>query len=246
MEEKIYALRNSSFWYDDEFFFNLMNSNDHIGHITAIFEDKEQAIQEWKRLEYEFTHKINFNNFMREDISFNIEEILPHRTWNDLKNLDIEELFTVLHHNDIHAYYLYEYPKQIKQGVAWDNSENNYHFSDACTEYDFRKNYFIDATFINDDPLLIHVSPSVDSFIFILYGSLSDLSDTPILLSQLIQQEENLNYDEDRKLLRIKQLDSSTLNSLNVLLKNPIQYLNIEEIYEIEKSLNQTHLKGIE
>ena len=246
MEEKIYALRNSSFWYDDEFFFNLMNSNDHIGHITAIFEDKEQAIQEWKRLEYEFTHKINFNNFMREDISFNIEEILPHRTWNDLKNLDIEELFTVLHHNDIHAYYLYEYPKQIKQGVAWDNSENNYHFSDACTEYDFRKNYFIDATFINDDPLLIHVSPSVDSFIFILYGSLSDLSDTPILLSQLIQQEENINYDEDRKLLRIKQLDSSTLNSLNALLKNPIQCLNIEEIYEIEKSLNQTHLKGIE
>jgi hypothetical protein len=246
MEEKIYALRNSSFWYDDEFFFNLMNSNDHIGHITAIFEDKEQAIQEWKRLEYEFTHKINFNNFMREDISFNIEEILPHRTWNDLKNLDIEELFTVLHHNDIHAYYLYEYPKQIKQGVAWDNSENNYHFSDACTEYDFRKNYFIDATFIKDDPLLSHVSPSVDSFIFILYGSLSDLSDTPILLSQLIQQEENLNYDEDRKLLRIKQLDSSTLNSLNALLKNPIQCLNIEEIYEIEKSLNQTHLKGIE
>ncbi len=243
MEEKIYALRNSSFWYDDEFFFNLMNSNDHIGHITAIFEDKEQAIQEWKRLEYEFTHKINFNNFMREDISFNIEEILPHRTWNDLKNLDIEELFTVLHHNDIHAYYLYEYPKQIKQGVAWDNSENNYHFSDACTEYDFRKNYFIDATFINDDPLLIHVSPSVDSFIFILYGSLSDLSDTPILLSQLIQQEENLNYDEDRKLLRIKQLDSSTLNSLNALLKDPIQCLNIEEIYEIEKSLNQNNTK---
>lgn len=243
MEEKIYALRNSSFWYDDEFFFNLMNSNDHIGHITAIFEDKEQAIQEWKRLEYEFTHKINFNNFMREDISFNIEEILPHRTWNDLKNLDIEELFTVLHHNDIHAYYLYEYPKQIKQGVAWDNSENNYHFSDACTEYDFRKNYFIDATFIKDDPLLNHVSPSVDSFIFILYGSLSDLSDTPILLSQLIQQEENLNYDEDRKLLRIKQLDSSTLNSLNALLKNPIQCLNIEEIYEIEKSLNQNNTK---
>ena len=243
MEEKIYALRNSSFWYDDEFFFNLMNSNDHIGHITAIFEDKEQAIQEWKRLEYEFTHKINFNNFMREDISFNIEEILPHRTWNDLKNLDIEELFTVLHHNDIHAYYLYEYPTQIKQGVAWDNSENNYHFSDACTEYDFRKNYFIDATFIKDDPLLSHVSPSVDSFIFILYGSLSDLSDTPILLSQLIQQEENLNYDEDRKLLRIKQLDSSTLNSLNALLKDPIQCLNIEEIYEIEKSLNQNNTK---
>ena len=246
MEEKIYALRNSSFWYDDEFFFNLMNSNDHIGHITAIFEDKEQAIQEWKRLEYEFTHKINFNNFMREDISFNIEEILPHRTWNDLKNLDIEELFTVLHHNDIHAYYLYEYPKQIKQRVIWDKSENNYHFSDACTEYDFRKNYFIDATFIKDDPLLNHVSPSVDSFILILYGSLSDLSDTPILLSQLIQHNENINYDEDRKLLRIKQLDSSTLNSLNALLKNPIQCLNIEEIYEIEKSLNQTHLKGIE
>ena len=106
-----------------------------------------------------------------------------------------------------------------------------------------RKNYFIDATFIKDDPLLNHVSPSVDSFIFILYGSLSDLSDTPILLSQLIQQEENLNYDEDRKFLRIQQLNISTLNSLNALLKNPIQCLNIEEIYEIEKSLNQNNTK---
>ncbi len=244
--QKIYALRNSSFWYDDEFFFNLMNNDDHIGHITAIFEDKEKAIQEWKRLEYEFTHKVDFDNFMREDISDNIEKILPHSTWDDLKNLDVEELFTILHHNDIHAYYLYEYPKQIKQGVAWDNSENNYNFHNACTEYDFRKNYFIDATFLRDDPLLSYISPSVHNFIFILNGHLSDLSDTPLLLSQFITQHEYIDYDEDRKFLRIQQLDISTLNSLNALLKNPIQSLTIEEIYEIEKSLHQTYLKGIE
>ena len=72
MEEKIYALRNSSFWYDDEFFFNLMNSNDHIGHITAIFEDKEQAIQEWKRLEYEFSQQVDFYNILYCEPNFNI------------------------------------------------------------------------------------------------------------------------------------------------------------------------------
>ena len=55
MEEKIYALRNISFWYDDEYYYPLWNGSDHIGHITAIFSDKEQAIEEWKRLEYDFT-----------------------------------------------------------------------------------------------------------------------------------------------------------------------------------------------
>ena len=243
MEEKIYALRNISFWYDDEYYYPLWNGSDHIGHITAIFSDKEQAIEEWKRLEYDFTYRVNFDNFMSEGTLYQLENILPNYQDDDLRKLNKDELFDVIHEIGCHVYYLYEYPKQIKQGVAWDNSENNYHFSDACTEYDFRKNYFIDATFIKDDPLLNHVSPSVDSFILILYGSLSDLSDTPILLSQLIQHNENINYDEDRKFLRIQQLNISTLNSLNALLKDPIQCLSIEEIYEIEKSLNQNNTK---
>lgn len=246
MQEKIYALRNSSFWYDDDYYSFLMDSNNHIGHITAIFEDKEKAIQEWKRLEYEFTHHVHFHNFIGEETFWLLEDIFPgYNGYTDLidMKLNIDQLFDIIHKIDRHAYYLYEYPKELKQGVTWDKSENNYNFSNACTEYDFRKNYFIDATFIKDDPLLSHVSPSIDHFIFILYGSLSDLSDTPLLLSQFITQHEYIDYDEDRKFLRIQQLDISTLNSLNALLKNPIQCLTIEEIYEIEKSLNQNSTK---
>lgn len=103
----------------------------------------------------------------------------------------------------------------------------------------------MDTTFLKDDPLLNHVYPPVNSFNFTLNGSLSDLSDTPILLTQLIQHNENINYDEDRKFLRIKQLDSSTLNSLNALLKEPIQCLTIEEIYQLEQQLNLTDPESI-
>ena len=75
MEEKIYALRNISFWYDDEYYYPLWNGSDHIGHITAIFSDKEQAIEEWKRLEYDFTYRVNFDNFMSEGTLYQLENI---------------------------------------------------------------------------------------------------------------------------------------------------------------------------
>lgn len=247
--EKIYVLRNSSFWYDDDYYSFLISSDAHAGHITQIFDDKEQAIQEWKQLEYEFTHRVGFHNFLGEETFWLLEEIFPdYGHYTDLikLNLDIDQIFELIHKIDRHAYYLYEYPKQIKLGIVWDNIKNNYRISNTKTEYDFRSNLFIDTTFLKDDPLLNHVYPSVNSFNFTLNGSLPDLSDTPILLTQLIQHNENINYDEDRKFLRIKQLDSSTIKSLNALLKEPIQCLTIEEIYEIEKSLNQTYLKEIE
>ena len=226
MEEKIYALRNISFWYDDEYYYPLWNASDHIGHITAIFSDKEQAIEEWKRLEYDFTYRVNFNNFMSEGTLYQLENILPNYQDDDLSKLNKDELFDVIHEIGCHVYYLYEYPKNTITFPEWDNQKNDYEITDATTEIDFRTNYFIEFC--------------VDQKNYCLNGNLTDLSDTPILLSQLIRQDKNLEYDEDNKQLII-QPNSETLNSLNTLLKNPIRFLTIEEIYKIEQKINHTH-----
>ena len=67
------------------------------------------------------------------------------------------------------------------------------------------------------------------------------MSDTPQLLLLLIKDNPNIEYNEHYQTLRIKP-DEKTLNSVNALLKNPlyeIRYLTIQEIYEIEQTLNK-------
>ncbi|HMV60328.1 MAG TPA: hypothetical protein PKC07_03890 [Agitococcus sp.] len=72
-------------------------------------------------------------------------------------------------------------------------------------------------------------------------GTLEELTDARLLLNQLIEQDPNLNYDNLNKILKIQPVEQS-LNSVNALLKNPlyeIRYLTIQEIYEIEQTLNK-------
>lgn len=63
-EEKIYVIRHLSFWYTDEWYQPMLHIENHIGHITDLFEDKEKAIQAWKQREYDFSHLAKFENIM--------------------------------------------------------------------------------------------------------------------------------------------------------------------------------------
>ncbi|HNJ86847.1 MAG TPA: hypothetical protein PKU92_09715, partial [Agitococcus sp.] len=95
-------------------------------------------------------------------------------------------------------------------------------------EHDSRANIFL-TTFLSKDNAIP------------LSGKLSDLSDTPQLLLLLIKDNPNIEYNEHYQTLRIKP-DEKTLNSVNALLKNPlyeIRYLTIQEIYEIEQTINK-------
>ena len=115
---------------------------------------------------------------------------------------------------------------------------------------DVESNIFIPSNFIKNSPLNDEISPPIHD-IFIehnidLKGTLEELSDTPLLLQCLIEENPDIKfYPPDSLKLQFKDLAQ-----VNALLKKPIKkevrYLSIEEIYQLEKSLNQTYLKGIE
>ena len=250
-QEKIYAIRYLSFYYTDEWYSSYMRPSDHYGHISSIFTDKKAAIQEWKRLEYEFSQQVDFYNILYCEPNFNIildqddffANINSEDDWKRiLPTAPMDELFELITKLNCHVYGLYEYPRYTKQYIHWNN-DKNYHDTIDLTQdsYDKRTNIILHSGFFIDDISLNEIHPSVNrkyaSDAIILTGSLSDLSDTPILLLKIIQQDKNLNYDENKKYLTIQPY-ISTLNRVNALLKKPVQCLTIEEIYQLEKSLN--------
>jgi len=256
--EKIYVIRNLSFWYDDEYYSTLFDGSFHIGHMSAIFADKDSAMQEWKRLEHAFSHHVEFRNLFHTDYTFEYYEkfgisnfdhllTLDYDQLNaHLKSLDPDQLFDIIHKADFHVYYLYEYPKNLKQHVKWNDVEQRYETCDVTTDYDHRPNIFLEAAFLHDDPLLAQVSPplaeNAEYIPVTLKGSLAELSETPLLLTALIAQNSNLEYDEKNKRLTIKP-DEAVIVQLNALLKQPLSeksFLTIQQIYDIEQTLTAT------
>ena len=67
--EKIYVIRHLSFWYTDEWYQPMIDIENHAGHITNLFEDKEEAIQAWKQREYDFSHLAKFSNILYSEYS---------------------------------------------------------------------------------------------------------------------------------------------------------------------------------
>jgi hypothetical protein len=256
LAEKIYVIRNLAFFYDDEFYSTLFDGSMHLGRMSAVFDDQDSALQEWKRLEYEFSHRVDFMNIFQTQYTLeyykkfgikNFDYVLTLDSaefYAYFKNLDPEALFDVIHKADFHVYYLYEYPKNLKQYVGWNDIAQKYETCDATTDYDYRPNLFLEADFLQDDPLLAQMSPPLSKSVhcrpITVQGSLTMLSDTPLLLAGLIAQNPNLEYLEQRQVLCIKP-DDRTLASVNALLKQPLsekQYLTIPQIFAIEQQLD--------
>ncbi|ONG39313.1 hypothetical protein BKE30_09805 [Alkanindiges hydrocarboniclasticus] len=243
-DEKIYAIRHLSFWYTDEWYKSLLDNTDHAGHIAALFNNKEEAIQKWKQLEYEFSHKAKFANIIYCEYSgrddYGKEAALVQKS--------VDDLFEIIQELECAVYGLYEYPKNLKQQALFDYQQQKYDDCEINTGDDLKSNIFIAANFIKNNPLNHEVIPPVvdpyDHYVT-LKGSLEELSDTPLLLQRLLEENSDIQY-EDQNLLKIKFKD---LAQINALLKNPIEqemrYLSIEEIYQLEKQLNLTDPESI-
>lgn len=237
--EKIYVIRHLSYSYSDEYFSSFIYEGWHQGHIMDVFESKEAVIQKWKQLEYDFSHKVNFQNIIecsQQHDFYGKEKILAQ--------MSVDELFNILDQLDCYVYAVFEYPKILKQQVFFDLHQNQYKIHYNTTDYDIQENNFLQANFIENDDLLSEVSPSASTALYSdieLVGSLADLSDSPLLLERLIQDHPDIEYHDHCSCLVIK---PSALASINGLLKNPIEirHLTIEEIYQIEKKLNLTEM----
>jgi len=230
-DKKVYAIRNLGSWYTDEYYhFPLFPHEVEAGHICALFEDKETALQAWKHLEYKAGHEINFSHIIgHQEANYNLEELGFESTdtfWNKLKQMNKDELFAISQKINCHVFFMYEYPADLKLKTLFNLQDKDYDSYDGTTDSDYISNVFL---YVND-----YIGTRT------MNGSLDELSDAPLLLSQLIKNNPNIKYNEDSKTLEINP-DEQTLNSVNALLKKPlfeIRYLTIKEIYEIEQTLN--------
>lgn len=249
MEEnqKIYAIRHLSFWYTDEYYQPFIDNTHHAGHITDLFDKKEDAIQKWKQLEYNFSHQVNFLNIIYCEYSgrddYDKKDILAKKS--------VDELFNIIQELECHAYGLYEYPKQLKQQVLFNTKSQQYYITDCHMNDDdinVNSNVFINANFNKNHPLINEIFPPIDDayeHYIKIKGSLDELSNTPLLLQCLIKENPDIQHYETYLEVKFKDLPQ-----VNALLKQPIeeelQDLTIEEIYQLEHKLNQTNPKGTE
>jgi hypothetical protein len=230
-DKKVYAIRYLGFMYNDEYYSIIIPNDDkYLGHIKAFFEDKEAALQAWKQLEYQASHALDFENITGHEGSYYVLEQHGLDTNNieeKLKFMNQDELFELIKMLDRHVFYIHEYSADLKVKTVFNLINNAYESCEATSDNDHISNVFL---YINDYSSSLNMS-----------GSLEELTDAPLLLTQMIEQDPNLNYDNLNKILKI-QPDEQSLNSVNALLKNPlyeIRYLTIQEIYEIEQRLNK-------
>lgn len=234
-DKKVYVIRNLGFEYNDEYYETVLQDNDkYLGHIWALFKDKKNALQEWKRLEYEFSHKMNFLNIIGYEDSYSRLKqfglVLDNHLKDKIRLMNQDQLFDFIHKIDCHVFIMYEYPIDLKVKALFKFKDNTYH--SAKNTIDHYKGY----GYISNSFLLVNEHIQT----IIIKGTLETLSETPLLLSQLISNTPNLKYNQESQSLQISP-DEKTLNSVNALLKNPlyeIRYLTIQEIYEIEQTLN--------
>ena len=164
-----------------------------------------------------------------DGITFNAKEYgieSVESLWEKLQNMNADELFKFSQQVNCYVFFMYEYSAELKMKTLYDLQNCEYLSYDGTTHVDYVSNTFL---YVND---YIRIS---------IKGTLEELTDAPLLLNQLIEQDPNLDYDNLNKILKI-QPDEQSLNSVNALLKNPlyeIRYLTIQEIYEIEQTLNK-------
>ncbi|WP_417210740.1 hypothetical protein [Acinetobacter venetianus] len=153
------------------------------------------------------------------------------------KSLTDDEIHDLTIKLDRNIYELIEYPKNFKCYVTWLPNKNSYMLSDDTTEYDPYSNIALEWHSFDDT----RPEDRQNKVPIILGGTLEELSDTPLLLERLIEQDQNLTYSTEYKCLNIMPHEA-TINSVNALLKKhffEIQCLSIEEIFKIEQQLNQ-------
>ena len=230
-EAMIYLIRHLSFYYNDEYYSACLDAENHVGQIHGIFEDKTKAIAHWKQLEYQFSHKAEFDNiYGAEGVN---RTDLPSKA--EIVHLNPDELFEIIEQCQCHVYALYQYPAQLRQQVFFD--PNQQHYQSSCLSIstdDIEENCFIHANFIPADPTLALVAPPIGeaiSYRLSVSGHYEQLSDTPLLLAALVESDADFSRIGDRI-----EIAAAGLNKINALLKKPIrveiQYLTLEEIYQ--------------
>lgn len=231
--EKIYVIAYVGFWYSDEWY-----EPSHWGHsMCQLYDNHALALQAWKKLELDFHHTQGYDILSYEGCSYDLASLNLEHLYDEFYQLSDDDVFDLTLKLNRNIYQLVEYPKDLKCYAIWLPAKNTYLIEDETTQYDPSSNIVLKWTCVDEIEDCINTASRQPLF---LHGTTEELSESPLLLERLIENDRNLEYNEKSQCLAIIPHQASA-NSLNALLKKPffeIQRLTIEEILAIEKQLN--------
>lgn len=257
MNNKIYVLKQRSFMFNDENYHCVIDGSH--GAIRYQSNDLAQLKQHWHALEYQYAHDSSWlhisNNENELHTSQTFQQIiqqqnlkitnnqqlyeLDNEIYQILSHLDAEILFNILQEIDALIFECVEYTDQTQFYVLCNREDHEYEINDlSIAELDPPQIFLSKSSRLEQ---LIQDFSILNQLPQTLSGTLQELSDTPLLLQALIQQNPGLSFNEN--VLQLNNPAIPTVISLNELLKTPLfsyKILDLNEIVHIEQQLNET------
>jgi hypothetical protein len=249
MSNKVWVIRNNRFGYDDEYYCAAYSPT----NIQAIYHDEQEAKEAYKAFEVEAFRSMEVelegvNIFCTggyDELLTKLDDFVFEKTGEHfiedgrLDNPDIvyemddDDLLNFIQLAEINQYVLVEFDSKTNFFVLWLTQPQKYYIEENyngekyvyCSQIQDVTYWSLDSLYDND----LSVS-----------GSLSELSDQPILLKKVIESHASCDYNVESQVLNIA--DDQALFAINPLLKNPIfevRQLTIEQIAEIEAMLDE-------
>ncbi len=248
-----YVIRENCFFYDDCY-------DAYVGSkIAYYFTDRVVAEAEYKRLEIE---AVSFVCLWNQETLWNAQEAFEPelRFLKELdafvlsccgqhiledgrvkiklpKNMQDDDIFEFVQRAGIQKYEIFEFEEESIFYAIWINREQHWFIkereSSAYLAYEQSVEKLLES--LQDG---YFNSFSEEDFIY--QGTLDEMSETPMLLRNILANLEWVKYDEVQQCLTISSYDVSAILQLNSLLKPPIfevKALSLQQVLEIEQKI---------
>lgn len=238
-----YVIRQNDFAYNDEWY---QTHSPILGAIQAVYTDKSEAESAYKQLIVQaLYHNEDLSNYdigngYADDATYEkLEAFVLEKTGeefdtdDEIPEMELEDAFQFAQIAGILHYQLIEINETQPIHILWSNTQEDYFRGDYNNTFDSLDENFAD---IDDFDLYIFE----DDFTQDVIGrDLNELSDSPELLKNLIQNITAAHYDVDENSITEIDWDDlhfTELKALNALLKQPIfevRQITLEQLNKI-------------
>ena len=244
MSNPVYVIKSYQFGYNDEYFY-VCGSNIH-----STFTNQEEAEKQYRNLEVqaarrvtrldevssifegtpEFRQQLSDFVLSKTGISLNLEEGLQGLP----PSLSDEDVFAFVEMADMHSYQLLKFDEVPKLYALWLPKDNCYYMIEDEYSSSLVYSPSPDELFTELEDLIY------DWQNYSFKGELTEISEHPLLLEQLLKTHPRISYDNNAKVLTVKGREKTPYIELNAILKQPffeIRELSLEEVRQMEKEI---------
>lgn len=252
MSEKKYVIRGYEFGYNDEC--SYVEGN----RVKCSFIDKELAESVYESLEIKAARRFDLSEvenlfdgndhllkkcdqfmFVTCGVRLLNNEGYIERGLYLPKNMRDDDVLKFVEIAQMHSYQLLAFNNSPSFYVLWIPKENTYasyqtegmkylHYANSKLELQSGMDDMIEDNGLN--PLVIK-------------GKLNEISDTPVLLERLVDQNKKISYSEKNETLKVVGYEPAPYFSVNPLLKKPLfemHKISLEELMALEKKLAES------